>query len=207
MKRLVIGSMIMCCSFMAGAQNWQEWTQQKKTQIAYLVNQVAALQVYIDLGQKGYSIYRDGLDLIGDIKDGEFNLHKNYFASLSGVNTLVSGAPKVAEMLLFNELVQLLRHRVAQLELGEYSTSIRHLFDQLSKKSSDHVPQMKLLISPGNYQLKDEERMKRIDRLYKEISKLYGLAKRTYQEAVLQRKVLTKQEKEIDILEHLHGLK
>jgi 3-phenylpropionate/cinnamic acid dioxygenase small subunit len=38
------------------AQNWKEWTQQKKTQIKYLVNQIAALQIYATYVEKGYAI-------------------------------------------------------------------------------------------------------------------------------------------------------
>ena len=54
---------------------------QKETQIEYLLTQIAGLQIYIELAQKGYAIYKDGLDLITDIKDGEFSLHRDYFGS------------------------------------------------------------------------------------------------------------------------------
>ena len=83
------------------AQNWNEWFRQKRTQIRYLVNQLAALQVYIELGQEGYAIYRDGLQLVGDIKNGDFNLHKDYLGSLMLVNPAIKRYKKVAEIIAF----------------------------------------------------------------------------------------------------------
>lgn len=207
MKGSILYVLMLACGLSAHAQTWEEWTQQKKTQIKYLVKQVAALQAYIDIAQKGYSIYSDGLTLIGDSKDGEFNLHENYFSSLSNVNPHVSGLPEVADMILFNQQVQVFRQRIARLELNAYGLSIRNLFDQLAGQSSDHIRQLELLISAGNYELKDKERIEQIDRLYKSMSTLYGFAKRTYQEAILESKVLPKEDTDIRIIQQLQGLK
>ena len=68
------------------AQNWQEWTQQKKTQIKYLVSQIAAYQVYATYVEKGYVIAKKGLTAIQNIKKGDFSLHDEYFTSLKNVN-------------------------------------------------------------------------------------------------------------------------
>ena len=46
------------------AQNWQEWTQQNKTQLTYLRQQIAGLMVYLDYTQKGYRIAHTGLTTI-----------------------------------------------------------------------------------------------------------------------------------------------
>ncbi len=47
-----------------------------------LLQQIAALKVYIDYAQKGYSIAKEGLTLIGNIKNREFDLHSKYISSL-----------------------------------------------------------------------------------------------------------------------------
>jgi hypothetical protein len=192
--------------FVVQAQNLNEWVRQKKTQIRYLVEQVAALQVYIELGQQGYAIYRDGLEVIGDIEDGEFNLHKDYFASLSAVNPHVSGSHEVEEIMLWNKQVQIFRQRIDRLDVGSATASGRQLFATLAQKSTDHAAQVQLLIADGNYQLKDEERFEQIAGVHRQMRQLYGFAKQTYQDAILQSKVLPKQDKEIEIIEQLHGL-
>ena len=75
--------------FSASAQNAEEWSSQKQTQIRYLLKQIAGLKIYIELLQKGYSVVNDGINLVSDLKNGEFNLHKSYFQSLSTVNPAI----------------------------------------------------------------------------------------------------------------------
>jgi len=206
MREMFVWLLWMLFGFATQAQNFDEWVRQKRTQIRYLVNQIAALQIYIELGQEGYSIYRDGLQLIGDIKDGEFNLHKDYFASLSAIHPKVSASPDVQEILQWNEQVQIFRQRIDKLDAGGATASVRRLFAALSQKSADHAAQLRLLITDGNYQLKDEERIGQIAGVHRQMRKLYGFAKQTYQDALLQSKVLPRQDKEIEIIEQLQGL-
>ena len=80
------------------AQTFQEWTQQKKTQIKYLVQQIAAFQVYIGYVEKGYSIAKKGLNAISNIKHGDFSMHNDYFNSLKIVNPKIKKYWKVADI-------------------------------------------------------------------------------------------------------------
>lgn len=206
MRRVVVCIVLIQFAVVVHAQNFDEWARQKKTQIRYLVNQIAALRVYIELGQEGYGIYKDGLELIGDIKDGEFRLHKDYFASLSAVNSTVSGSPDVEEIVLWNKQVQIFRQRIDQIAVGSATVSVRRLFAALSQKSADHAAQLQLLITDGNYQLKDEERIEQTRSVHRQMQKLHEFAKQMYQDAIAQSKVLLRQEKEIEIIEQLQGL-
>lgn len=81
------------------AQTFAEWFEQKKTRIQYLAKQIAALQVYITDAEKGYKIVEDGVHTIGDIKNGEFNLHSVFFASLKTVSPEVKNMAEVAEII------------------------------------------------------------------------------------------------------------
>ena len=60
------------------AQTFSEWFRQKKTQKKYLLQQIAALQVYIGYAQKGYRIAKEGLTTIGGFTKGEFDLHSDF---------------------------------------------------------------------------------------------------------------------------------
>ena len=57
-------------------QRLKEWIQQDKTQKEYLTEQIAQLKIYLELTEKGYNIAKEGLTVIGEIKRGEFKLHK-----------------------------------------------------------------------------------------------------------------------------------
>lgn len=82
------------------AQNAEEWTQQKQTQLRYLAEQIAKLKVYAGYVEQGYSIVHDGLQLVDDIKRGEFSLHQNYFAGLRQVKPVIRNSWKVVEVML-----------------------------------------------------------------------------------------------------------
>src|SRR3546814_4811730 len=69
-------AMLPCSDLFAQATKWKEWFRQKKTQKEYLVMQIAALQAYIQVAKRGYEIAKTGLTTIGNIKDGDFNLHR-----------------------------------------------------------------------------------------------------------------------------------
>ena len=206
----LIKVILVCCSVIVCtgtfAQNFNEWARQKRTQIRYLVQQIAGLQVYIELGQQGYGIYRDGLTLIGDIKNGEFNLHNDYFASLSAVNPRIANSPKVNDIMDWHRQVLGLNELVQGLELGAEQVSLRKLLNNLVLSSNAYVGQVKLLITEGNYQLKDEERIGRINLVCSEMAELYAFARSLCNEAVLFKRQQAAETKNIDVLRRFHGL-
>ena len=154
------------------AQTLEEWTQQKQTQIKYLLNQVAANKVYIAYLQKGYSIASKGLTTIGQIKNGEYTLHKDFFNSLLSINPAIKNWSKVASIIAIQ--VQLTKHtnnvfnRVKELdqltpdELLYCNTIIQNLF----KDCEEIIRELLIIIADGNLEMKDDERIRRIDQLH-----------------------------------------
>lgn len=71
----------------------------QSSQKGVLLQQIAALRVYGEYLGKGYGIVKNGLNTIGDLKEGEMNLHSGYFASLGLVNTRLSGVVTVGKII------------------------------------------------------------------------------------------------------------
>jgi hypothetical protein len=67
-----------------------------------LIQQIAALKVYLEYLKKGYKIVDKGLTTIGEIKNGTFNLDKDYLYSLKQVSPVVKNFPKVKEVLVYH---------------------------------------------------------------------------------------------------------
>src|SRR5258706_10649819 len=97
MKKMVL-VMLLIFNYAYG-QTYDEWFRQQKTQIKYLTEQIAALQVYAGYVEKGYKIAKDGLDAIHAIKQGDFSLHNKYFSSLKNVNHNVKAYAKIADII------------------------------------------------------------------------------------------------------------
>lgn len=72
--------------------------QAQAKQQRMLLEQIAALKVYIGYAQKGYSAVKKGLNTIGDFKRGEFNLHTDYLNSLKVVNPKIKKYARVTEI-------------------------------------------------------------------------------------------------------------
>src|SRR5437870_5513652 len=81
------------------AQTYDEWVRQKETQRKYLIEQIVAFKTYLGYAVEGYSTAKLGLNTIKDIKNGDFNLHDNYFKSLSVVNPQIKKYSKVAAII------------------------------------------------------------------------------------------------------------
>lgn len=174
---LVLGSIIDL-----QAQNFNEWFNQKKTQTKYLVDQIVALQVYISYLEKGYRISKDGLNLIGDIKEGEFNLHKNYFNSLKTVNPHIMKYPKIAGILSMQ--MGILSREQATIGLSEESNQfnteeigyIKKVFENLEDEAEKDLDELQLVITNGQMQMTDDERIKEIDRIYSKVQNKYSFS-------------------------------
>ena len=161
------------------AQNWQEWTRQKKTQIEYLLAQIAANKVNIEYLQKGYSIANSGLITIRDIKDGDFNLHRDFFGSLKAVNPKIKKSAKVAAIIGFQIKVvkeskqALERMRRMDQFTNEELNYFSNVFNNLLEDCLKNMDELFLVIS-SDLAMTDDERTKRIDKLYVDMQSKYG---------------------------------
>src|SRR4051812_7118892 len=99
MKYVIAILLLLLVQYKSKAQTFDEWFKQKKTQKKYLLQQIAALQVYSGYLQKGYEIAEQGLTVIGNIKKGDFNLHSSFIGSLKSINQRISKYTKVTDMI------------------------------------------------------------------------------------------------------------
>ena len=176
-----IGTVILGLMVGSGAcaQTANEWFKQKKTQIKYLVEQIAALKVYLKTAKTGYDIAQRGLTLIGDIKDDSFQMDKTYFTSLKDVNPSIRSSTKISHILAYQKrIVDDLRDLNTWCQGNEqFNTSERKelflLQKNLLQKSNDSLDELTLVITPLTTDMKDDERLQRIDRIYIEMQERY----------------------------------
>lgn len=174
--------LLLCISPFAKAQNWEEWTQQRKTQKKYLLQQIAALQVYIGYAKKGYDVANKGLTTIRNIKNGDFNLHRDFIGSLKQVNPKIKKYAKVADIIAYQVRIMKETKKTQQgmRETGQFTTDeldyCKIVFDNLLKECLKSIEELFLLITSGVLEMKDDERIKRIDALYADIQNKYAFS-------------------------------
>lgn len=180
MKRLMIIIPFIMLYHDGNAQNFNEWFQQKKTQKEYLIQQIAAFQVYMDYLQKGYSISRKGLTVIGDIKNRELGLHEDYFSSLKEVNPAIKNYVRVAQVIFIERKIMLICHKtIIQIKQNEMLRQeekdyIARVFDRLLDDCKVTLEELNIATATGNLEMTDDERITRIDNLHDDMVDKYS---------------------------------
>ncbi|MDJ1478844.1 hypothetical protein QNI16_00025 [Cytophagaceae bacterium YF14B1] len=173
------------------SQNVKEWLQQKKTQKEYLLKQIAALQVYIKFLKKGYSITKDGLTFIGDIKDKEFSLHKNYFQSLDDVNPTIQKYSKVSAILQLHVVIKgTCKKDSKQIKSSQVLTSdeisyIQRVHERLLSECQQTIDHLSALTTSNTLSMNDANRLSRIDDLYIQMQDHYTFLKHFHSETMI----------------------
>ena len=172
MKKITLILLFSISIHKGRAQTFAEWTQQKKTQIKYLEQQIVGLEVYTTYLQKGYKIAGEGLSVISDIKNGDFNMHNNYFNSLKRINPNLEKYFRIADIILLQLRIQNTCHRAVQTIkentwfTGNEITYIQDFFAKLLAEASEEINQLMAVTTPNNFIMKDDERIVQIDKIY-----------------------------------------
>ncbi len=178
---IIVLMAVVCAS--ADCQTLAEWTQQKKTQIQYLLDQIGANKVSIDYVEKGYEIAKSGLNTIENIKSGDFDLHRDFFRSLEIVNPSIKNYTRVADVIAYQlRITKLINATTKELkESGAFSIEeldhCKKVFENLLEKCLENVDELYLILTSGELQMSEIERIKRIDQLYADIEEKYSFCR------------------------------
>lgn len=183
------------------AQNFSEWFRQKKTQKKYLLQQIAALQVYLEFARKGYSITKQGLNLVEGFKHGEFNLHSDHFVSLSQINPNIKEYARIAEIMALQYQITRDYHQSLE-KLGKSGAFNKEELDYISgifvttlDFATDTLEELINLCTPEVLVMTDDARLERIDMLYDRLREHYNFFREFRQEST-RMAIVRLQEKE-----------
>lgn len=158
----------------AQAQTYNEWFRQRRTQMRYLVQQIVELQVYLGYVKKGYDIAQSGLSTVRAIRNGEWDLHKVFFSSLSQVNPKIRGYEKIARIIENQQYVlnACTQGWKAVKKTGQYNDKeldyCYKVFNNLLDQSVRNVDDLMTVITDSRLEMTDDERIDRIDKIYLE---------------------------------------
>jgi hypothetical protein len=179
MRKISIAIMLLVLSYGLQAQTWDEWFKQRKTQRRYLVNQIAALKVYCGYLQKGYEIAGQGLTFINAIKDGDINMHNGFFNSLKAVNPAIRNPAVVADIISMQRQIVKLGKSVIAIanESGQFTgpeiIHFKKIVDRLLDDCVGGLVELMMVITSGELEMKDDERILRLEMIRKEMEENY----------------------------------
>lgn len=144
-----------------------------------MIDQIAKLEYFLSQAEKGYQIARQGLTLIGDIKQGDFNLHNLFFQSLSLVNPSIRAYIKVADMITMQlDMVTAYKSYYPQFQHsglfgGADLAYIYSFYTSILARTTDDLSELTDVLTDGDLQMNDAQRLDRIDKLYTTVTGRY----------------------------------
>lgn len=195
------------------AQTFSEWFQQKKTQRKYMIQQIAALRLYIGFAEKGYQIVKDGINSVSDFTKGEFDLHEDYFNSLKTVNPVIKQSREIevfvdllAEITnVCNRTYQILNNSMvfSKDEIDYFQNVFRNLLNDVDKTTDVLIT----VISDDKLKMTDDERMARIEELHSEMQEKLVFSRGFSADAKSLAASRTKEIADSETSRVLHGIK
>ena len=150
------------------AQTFAEWFDQKNTQKKYLLQQIAAFQVYSAYLKKGYSIANNGLGSISGSLKSENSSHSNYYKGLNIVNPVVKNNKQVGDILQWQKDILTLMSALEKTanitdEEKKYIIQVKAV---LFKDCDEQITGLQNIITDGKLQMNDAERLSRIGKIH-----------------------------------------
>ena len=213
MKKTLLSVLVVLSFKVSTAQTFEEWFKQKKTQKKYLIEQIVAFKIYLGYVQKGYSIARKGLTTIGNIKKGDFSLHNDFLSSFKSVNPTIRNYSKVPDIVAFQvKIIQSYKSTYKYVQsISLYSPAeidfIYRVFSNLIDNSSNDLDELITVVTANELEMKDDERLKRIDAIYASIQDKYAFAKNFGDEAKVLAVQKAKDKNNLETSRKLYGIK
>lgn len=186
MKR-VIAFLGLAGLFLRGrAQTFAEWFEQKKTQIRYLKEQIAALESYEQVVAQGYGIDGQGLLAIGGIKRADLDLHQGYFESLTTVNPVVHADPRVDKIMDLLWFIGDAAGRMQAVAAGrpEMKKIADALCGGILEECIKDLALMRMLLANDELQLTDKERLQQLGKIHTCVKALYRISVNAWRDII-----------------------
>ncbi|UII20803.1 hypothetical protein [Fulvivirga ligni] len=173
MKKIAFISLIIICVTQVNGQvpNKEEWTNQKKTQIKYLIKQVGLLQLYIGYVKKGYDIVKTGWNTVSNIKNGTFSLDQDYLDTYDIVPVILKNDPRIS---LINTRIKGAKRQLLQIEIILSNTfltetervTLKTTAEVLGSKLTNCKNDLNTLLQNYYWKMKPDERLNNLERLH-----------------------------------------
>lgn len=191
-----------------GTPTFNEIFRQKKTQKKYLRKQIALLQTYCQFLKKGYEISQSGLNFIGQIKDGNFTDHQSYFASIAAVKPAIKHSADVSVSVdLLDKTNRNLHHILSGPYKEEFTSSewqeVTMLCEEFTAEATLIRESLVQVISDGELQMTDDERLQRIGRLRKKAESIHRASREFFSTVQSLWRARAKEKGEINLIRTL----
>lgn len=144
------------------------------------LEQIAKLETYLSWLKQGYTIVDKGLTVLNNIKHGDFDLHADYFNSLSLVKGPIRNDIRIAAIIQMQvEILASYKQVKTMVQNGSMFTPAERsyiiaVFSAVLMDVSTDLSLLTAVITDGALQMNDDDRIATIDQLYTGMLKKHG---------------------------------
>ena len=181
-------------------------------QVKLYLQQIAANKVLIEHIQKGYKVARTGLTFIGNVKQGEFDLHHQFFTALEEVNPVIKKLGRTSETLLLGfstiRFIDQAQHTSnGNNGLTEAELKLLHqVFAKLKENTLFDVEELLKTITSYTYTMTDGERLQQIENIFNKLQKTYATTHQVINDTNILVQQRLNETEDIKTTRSLHGL-
>lgn len=152
----------------ADAQTFAEWFQQKSTQKKYLLQQIAALQVFSGYLKQGYQIAHNGLGSISGSLTSENKLHTTYYTRMSIASPAVKKNEQVQDILAWQKDILTILSTIDQINglTGAEKNYLAGVRSAVLKDCDQQINALQLVVTDGKSQMSDADRLVLIGKIH-----------------------------------------
>ena len=173
MKTILVSILFLfCCCMLINKTQAQSYEGER---LLLDVEKLTQMKSILSNMKEGYDILTQGYEAVKGISEGNFNLHQLFLDGLLKVSPVVCNYKKVADII------------TNQIELTkEYETAFKRfkqdnnfsveeiayvgkVYNQLINSSLQNIDDLTSIITAGILRMSDDERLERIDALYKDM--------------------------------------
>lgn len=194
----------------AKCQTFNEWFKQKKTQKQYLIEQIAALQLYLKNLKQGYVVVKKGLNLVGEITGNSYSMDNIYLQSLLQIkapiknselsNSIISLEGRIKKRL--NILEQRINENNTILAADE-SGYLKRVTEKAESILSDQTAKAKKALIADEVQMTDAGRiqiLKNVKNELEDLESFLGQADGELTKVIIQRRAEHFEIQELNLL-------
>jgi hypothetical protein len=211
-KSLLICSLFTAISsgmtITAEAQTFAEWFAQKKTQKKYLLQQIAALQVYSGYLKQGYQIANNGLSFISGSLKAENGLHSIFYNRMKTASPMVRNSAMVKEIMdrqqeILTRLKDISAFGGMTIEEKNYLEQVR---SAVLKDCDQQLNTLQMVISDGKMEMSDAERVALVTKVHSAMMENYRFASSFAAQAKIYAVRREQERNDVSVTKQVYGI-
>jgi hypothetical protein len=160
------------------AQTFAEWFEQNKTQKSYLLQQIAALQIFSGYLKQGYQVATNGMTCISGSLKKENDLHTTYYGRMKTVDPVVKNNAMVKDVMTWQQDILKRLQDITTISglTTEEKNYLANVKAALLKDCDQQLSTLQNVISDGKMEMSDAERIALLTKIHTAMMDNYRFA-------------------------------